>query len=128
MKILKNQSSRLIKSKKSSSVSSDKTNKVSGFLKPVKISKEMAKFTGWDANELKSRVDVTKYLCDYIKVHNLQNPEDRRQIIADSKLSKLLKYDSKTETSPLTYFLIQKCLKNHFIKSDPPVSTPAVKA
>lgn len=131
LKILKNQSSRLIKSKKSSSLSSEKSNKVSGFLKPVKISKEMAKFTGWDANELKSRVDVTKYLCEYIKEHNLQNPVDRRQILADSKLSKLLKYDASKE-SPLTYFLIQKCLKNHFIKTTDTTAvatvTPVTKA
>ena len=91
-------------------------NSNSGFLKPVQISKEMAKFTGWDASQLKSRVDVTKFLCNYIKENDLQNPKDRRQILADSKLSKLLKYDSKKETNPLTYFRIQSCLKEHFIK------------
>jgi chromatin remodeling complex protein RSC6 len=78
----------------------------------------MAKFTGWNADELKSRVDVTKYLCNYIKEKNLQNPKDRRQIIADTKLAKLLDYDNKKDTQPLTYFLIQSHLKKHFIKSD----------
>ena len=117
IKTLKNQSSRIIKQK--SSTKKTVTNNVnSGFLKPVAISNEMAKFTGWDPTELKSRVDVSKFLCSYIKDNDLQNPKDRRQIFADAKLSKLLKYDSKKEEKPLTYFMIQQCLKNHFPKSE----------
>jgi chromatin remodeling complex protein RSC6 len=96
--------------------STRKNNTNSGFLKPVKISKEMAKFTGWEANELRSRVDVTKMICDYIKKNNLQNPSDRRQIMADTKLSKLLNYDSKKDTEPLTYYRIQSFMKPHFVK------------
>jgi chromatin remodeling complex protein RSC6 len=116
LKVLKNQSSRIIKDKR---VSAKKgTNNNSGFLKPVKISTEMAKFTGWDKDELKSRVDVTKFLCDYIRNNNLQNPKDKRQILADGKLQKLLKYDPKKETEPLTYFKLQSSLKGHFIKPE----------
>lgn len=118
IKILKNASSRIIKNKRGTVVEKKIVNTNSGFLKPVRISKEMAKFTGWNADELKSRVDVTKYLCNYIKEKNLQNPKDRRQIIADTKLAKLLDYDNKKDTQPLTYFLIQSHLKKHFIKSD----------
>lgn len=116
LKILRNQSSRIIKQKRVSTRKTTNTN--SGFLKPVKISKEMAAFTGWDKDTLKSRVDVTKFLCDYIKTHNLQNPADKRQIIADGKLQKLLKYDPKKETEPLTYFRLQSQLKSHFIKPE----------
>jgi len=123
LKILKNQSSRIIKQKRASSKKT--TNNNSGFLKPVRISKEMAKFTGFDENELKSRVDITKYICSYIKNNNLQNPEDKRQILADAKLSKLLKYDVKKEGEPLTYYKVQTCLKSHFIKPD---ESAAVKA
>ena len=116
LKVLKNQSSRIIKDKR---VYAKKgTNNNSGFLKPVKISTEMAKFTGWDKDELKSRVDVTKFLCDYIRNNNLQNPKDKRQILADGKLQKLLKYDPKKETEPLTYFKLQSSLKGHFIKPE----------
>jgi chromatin remodeling complex protein RSC6 len=125
LKILKNQSSRIIKQKRTSSKKT--TNNNSGFLKPVRISKEMAKFTGFDEAELKSRVDITKYICQYIKNNNLQNPEDKRQILADAKLSKLLKYDVKKEGEPLTYYKVQTCLKNHFIKTDES-SAVAVKA
>ena len=115
IKTLKNHSARIIKQRNTTNKKVS-NNSNSGFLKPVQISKEMAKFTGWDATLLKSRVDVTKFLCNYIKENDLQNPKDRRQILADSKLSKLLKYDSKKETEPLTYFRIQSCLKDHFIK------------
>lgn len=119
LKILKNQSSRIIKQKRTTTRTN--TNNNSGFLKPVKISKEMAKFTGWDSELPRSRVDVTKFLCNYIKENSLQNPADRRQILADQKLAKLLKYDVKKEGEPLTYFRVQTCLKNHFIKADEPV-------
>lgn len=116
LKILKNHSSKIIKQKKNNVKKT--TNNNSGFLKPVKISKEMAKFTGWNVDEPKSRVDVTKFLCQYIRDNELQNPKDRRQIIADTKLSKLLKYDPKKENEPLTYYKVQTCLKPHFLKSE----------
>lgn len=117
LKILKNHSGRIIKNKKTT-IRKTTSNNNSGFLKPVQISKEMAKFTGWDSEQLRSRVDVTKFLCNYIKENSLQNPTDRRQILADAKLSKLLKYDVKKEGAPLTYFRVQTCLKNHFVKPE----------
>lgn len=94
-----------------------KNNTRSGFLKPVKISSEMASFTGWNPEELKSRVDVTKYICNYIKTNDLQNPENRREILADSKLSNLLGYDSKHDDT-LTYYRLQTHLKKHFVKDE----------
>lgn len=39
----------------------------SGLQKPLKISKEMADFAGWNYDELHSRVDVTKVVCEYVK-------------------------------------------------------------
>ena len=117
IKILKNQSSKLIKQKRNNG-KTGVVNKNSGFLKPVPISTEMAKFTGWNMGEPKSRVEVTKYICNYIKEHKLQNPEDKRQINVDSKLSKLLRYDPKKESEPLTYYKIQSNLKHHFPKAE----------
>jgi chromatin remodeling complex protein RSC6 len=121
MLTMKKDAQKLIKTKrKSVDTASDDanvkdTNKVSsGFLKPVPISNAMASFTGWSPTELKSRVDVTKFLCSYIKDNNLQNPTDRRQIILDSKLTKLLDYK---EGAPLTYFDMQSHLKKHFPKA-----------
>lgn len=115
LKGLKSQSIRII-SKRNPSQRKTGTNVTSGFLKPVNISKEIAKFTGWSANDKKSRVDVTKYLCNYIREHNLQNEKDKRQIKPDAKLSKLLNYDEKTSEQPLTYFHLQRLLKSHFPK------------
>ena len=115
VKVLKTQSLKLIKAKK---VTKSKSNSNSGFLKPVSISTDMAKFTGWDPKELRSRVEVTKYICDYIKEHNLQDPEDRRQIKPDEKLGKLLGYKDNDKSQPLRYYSLQTHLKQHFPKTD----------
>ena len=85
------------------------------FLKPVSISKEMSTFAGWKSDELHSRVDVTKYICNYIKENNLQKPEDKRQITPDAKLKKLLNYTPKAG-EPLKYYSLQTYLKQHFPK------------
>ena len=116
LKTLKTQVSRIKQRSSTKMVSSTNTNTNSGFLKPVKISSDMAKFTGWNPDGLKSRVDVTKFLCNYIRENNLQNPTDKRQIVPDAKLSKLIKYDSKKESEPLRYYSLQKFLKPHFVK------------
>lgn len=115
IKVLRGHSVRVMKQK---TKTNRKNNTNSGFLKPVQLSKEMAKFTGWDQSELRSRVDVTKYICNYIRENNLQNPDDRRQIIADKKLANLLQYDSKSDDKPLTYYRIQTYMKNHFVNPE----------
>jgi chromatin remodeling complex protein RSC6 len=94
---------------------SKRSNTNSGFLKPVQISKDLAKFTGWDMTVPRSRVDVTKFICKYIEEHKLQNPTDRRQIRVDDdpKLKALLRIDGADKT-PLTYYSLQSHLKNHF--------------
>ena len=113
LKIHKGRTARVFKQK----VKTKRKNNNSGFLKPVPISKEMANFTGWDPEELKSRVDVTKFICSYVKEHNLQNPADKRQIKPDKKLKKLLKYEHNPE-APLTYYRLQTYMKPHFTKKD----------
>ena len=116
---LKKDAGKLIRQKKktivdeSATTMKDTNKTTSGFLKPVPISNAIAQFTGWSPSELKSRVEVTKFLCNYIKDNNLQNPVDRRQILADTKLTKLLECSSAT---PLTYFEMQSHLKKHFPK------------
>lgn len=83
----------------------------SGFMKPVKISKDMQKFTGIKDDQLVSRVDVTKAICHYVKEHNLQNASDRRQFTPDDKLAKLLGTNQS-----VTYYNLQKFIQPHFIK------------
>ena len=98
---------------KSRSTTKREPNSQSGFLKPVVLSPDMASFTGWDPKGLHSRVDVTKFLCNYIKEHDLQNPSDRRVILADDKLASLLGWDKNSDVD-LTYYRMQTQMKNHF--------------
>lgn len=122
---------RVTKQRKRNATSNSNAN--AGFHKPVIVSKELASFAGWDAGSLHSRVDTTRLICNYIKEHDLQNPEDRRQIRVndDPKLRKLLGYDSKTDSKPLTYYSLQTYLKRHYTpvpKSEAPavVEAPVV--
>jgi chromatin remodeling complex protein RSC6 len=121
VKALRNHALRV--SKQRQTVRRNNTN--SGFLKPVQISKDLAKFTGWDQNQLRSRVDVTKFICEYIKNNNLQDPEDKRKIRVDSdaNLKKLLKFDAK-DGKPLTYYSLQTYLKSHFSPASVAPSAP----
>jgi chromatin remodeling complex protein RSC6 len=98
----------------------------SGFNKPVTIRQGLADFTGWDVNQKYSRIDVTRFLCNYIKEKDLQNPKDRRQILPDEKLCKVLNFDPKTAKDPLTYFRLQVYIQNSFVK-DPVVEKPKVE-
>ena len=109
IKALQTSTARVVKQKQPSA----RKNNNSGFLKPVQISDAIAKFTGLHADQLHSRVEVTKHLCQYIKDKNLQNPADKRQIVADPALSKILGYDAKKDDKPLTYYRLQSLLKNN---------------
>lgn len=89
-----------------------------GFLKPLDLSPELAQFLGCAPDEKKSRVEVTRAICKYIDEHNLQNPENRREIRVDATLQKLLNYDPAKETDPLQYFMIQTRIQPHFVKKE----------
>lgn len=106
-----------------------RNNTNSGFLKPVQISKDLAKFTGWEQTQLRSRVDVTKFICDYIRDHNLQDPTDKRNIRVDQdqNLKKLLKFDGK-DGKPLTYYSLQTYLKSHFSPAPEATATATATA
>jgi hypothetical protein len=73
-------------------------------------------FSG-STDKFKSRIDVTKFLCNYIKDNNLYNPENRREIRPDERLIKLLKYDPVIENT-LTYFFLQEKMNHLFYKYD----------
>lgn len=89
-----------------------------GFLKPLDLSPELAQFLGCALDEKKSRVEVTRAICKYIDEHELQNPENRREIRVDATLQKLLNYDPAKETEPLQYFMIQTRIQPHFVKKE----------
>lgn len=86
----------------------------SGFVKPADISDELAKFLGKPKGTQLARTEVTREINTYIRDHKLQDPQNRRRILPDSKLKKLLKLKSSDE---LTYFNLQRYMSPHFPKS-----------
>ena len=86
----------------------------SGFVKPADISDELAKFLGKPKGTQLARTEVTREINSYIRDHKLQDPQNRRRILPDSKLKKLLKLKSSDE---LTYFNLQRYMSPHFPKS-----------
>lgn len=87
----------------------------SGFAKPTKLSKELCAFLGKSEGTEMARTEVTKYLTEYIKTEKLQYEKDKRTILPDAKLKKLLFKDKKDE-GKVTYFNLQKWMKPHFYK------------
>ena len=86
----------------------------SGFAKPALISPELCSFLGQPTGTEMARTEVTKHLTSYIKEHNLQDQANKRKIIPDAALKKLLNVKASDE---LTYFNLQKYMKVHFPKS-----------
>ena len=89
----------------------------SGFAKPTLLSDEMYDFLAIEKNTLVVRNDVTRKLNEYVLSNNLRDSKDKRNIIPDAKMRKLLNF---TDGDSLTYFNIQKYIKHHFVK---PVAT-----
>jgi upstream activation factor subunit UAF30 len=87
----------------------------SGFVKPTRISDELAKFLEKPAGTEMARTDVTREINKYIRAHNLQDKENGRKINPDSKLQTLLKLK---KTDELTYFNLQRYMSPHFTKTN----------
>jgi upstream activation factor subunit UAF30 len=67
--------------------------KANALQQPLRPSKELA--------------EVVSKVWEYIRSHNLQNPEDRREILAGGKLGKVFGKDK------VTMFEMNKCLAQH---------------
>jgi chromatin remodeling complex protein RSC6 len=87
----------------------------SGFSKPYQISDELAQFAGWEPGTQKSRVEINNYLCAYIKENGLQATEDKRVIVPNEELKKLLKYEEETH-GRLDFAQMQKFISNLVVK------------
>lgn len=86
-----------------------------GFTKPAPLSAQMCAFLEvTDGTEL-PRTEVTRRVNAYVKTNDLQNPENKKQILADGKLKSLLYLKDDDE---LTYFNLQRFMKVHFLKRD----------
>lgn len=86
----------------------------SGFVKPTRISDELAKFLEKPSGTEMARTEVTRDVNKYIRTNNLQDKENGRKINPDSKLAALLKLK---KTDELTYFNLQKYMSHHFAKA-----------
>jgi len=86
----------------------------SGFVKPTRISDELAAFLGKEKGTEMARTAVTRDINAYIRTNKLQDDKNGRKINPDTKLAALLKLQ-KDDT--LTYFNLQRFMSPHFAKS-----------
>ena len=76
----------------------------SEFMKPMRPSEQLAKIVG--AQPL-PRTEVTKKIWAYIKKHKLQNPQNKREILADEKLQPIF------GAKKLNMFQMTKAVNKH---------------
>lgn len=91
-----------------------------GIFKKVKLSDELIKFTGWDYDKKYSRVEVYKFIYNYVRDNELNQTLEKKNVIEpDFKLAHLLSYD-EDEDGLLKFYHIQKYLKRekHFLDDD----------
>jgi len=75
-----------------------------GLQRPVTPSADLAAITGKDPLP---RSQVVSKMWDYIRSNNLQNPQNKREILADDKLKKVF------GTDKVTMFEMNKHLSRH---------------
>ena len=75
-----------------------------GLARPVTPSADLAAIVGSDPLP---RSEVVSKVWDHIRKNNLQNPQNKREILADDKLKKVFGKDS------CTMFEMNKHLSNH---------------
>ena len=99
-----------------------------GFNKAEAMSPELCAFLGLAAGSELPRPEVTKRISEYVKTNGLQNG---KKINMNDTLRNLLKVEPDAE---VTYFTLQRYLKNHFISkkaaetttdTEPPAPVPA---
>ena len=74
----------------------------SGFAKPSKVSEELCSFMKKDVGTEIARTEVTQYLIQYIKDNGLQFEGNKKIIVPDSTLKKLLNVKEGEEVTLLT--------------------------
>lgn len=75
----------------------------------VKLNEPLQKLLGKTES---TRTEVVKLIWAYIRKHNLQNPEDRREVICDDQMRSIF-------GDKVTIFSMNKMLSHHLIKQTP---------
>jgi upstream activation factor subunit UAF30 len=91
-------------SKSSSKSSGGGAKKPNALQQPLQPSKELAAVVG---SQPLARGEVVSKMWDYIKKHNLQNPQNKREILADDKLEPIF------GKKKVTMFEMNKHLAQH---------------
>ena len=116
IKTLQKNYTKLLKEHDKTKNKSKRTNrKPSGFAKPSALTSDMTSFLGLDKDVEMPRNEVTKLINKYIVDNDLRDQSDKRKILPDKKLGKLLGWDGKEQVS---YFNLQKYIKQHFVKTE----------
>ena len=84
------------------------------FLKPRALSADLCSFMKLPAGSQRSQTEVTKFVSNYVKENSCFDPANKRHIIPDGVLSRLLKVK---DTDTVTYLNLQSFLKIHFLKA-----------
>ena len=85
----------------------------SGFVRPGKISDELAEFLGKEKGTMMARTDITREIQKYIRNNGLQDQENKRNINPDEKLLALFNIPYGEQ---LTYFNLQRYIGPHCLK------------
>jgi chromatin remodeling complex protein RSC6 len=88
--------------------------KPSGFAKPSKVTDELCMFMNKDKGTEIARTEVTQFLIKYITDNSLQFAENKKIILPDATLKKLLDVKDGDE---VTYFNLQGLMNKHFVKA-----------
>ena len=88
--------------------------KPSGFAVPTKISDDLCDFMGKPKGTKVARTEVTQYIIEYIRQHDLQMTGNRKYINPDGALKSLLAVEPNEQ---VTYFNLQRFMNRHFVKS-----------
>ena len=108
---IQKQMKKILKTIKIESKDESKPKQLSGFAKPTQISEDLALFLNIDKDELIARTQVTKLINIYVKENELQNPENKREIIMNDALRKLVNIPDDIQ---LSFFNLQKYIKHHY--------------
>jgi len=87
--------------------------KPSGFAVPTKISDDLCEFMGKPNGTKVARTEVTQYIIEYIRQHDLQMKGNRKYINPDGALKSLLAVEPNEQ---VTYFNLQRFMNRHFMK------------